>query len=535
MKYTKIGHAMCAVLLAFSCAREAKIEPVAHNGPDSPGYEVDTRPITLDWYVNFDWFNFSFGGDAVSQKIVEDTGITINYIKPAGAPAEKLNTMIASDSLPDLLTIGWWEAQIPQLIEAELVWPLDELAQKYDPYFLKVANPQRLAWYRQSDGYTYGYPNASYTPSDLAATENISSNFAFEVRKDIYEAIGRPDMRTPEGFLGALQAAQQQFPEVDGQPLIPLGLHEFGGAGNLSLTQMLPDFLAIAREKEDRLHDYFSDPEYRRWLEVLNRAYLQGLLRDDVFIDKRAQMEEKITQGRYFAMLYQHTDFTRPQSELYKRNPEQIYIAVDGPANRNLDAPTLRGPGINGWTLTLISKKSRYPDRAIRLLSYLVRPEGQRLLYLGVQGQTWDMIEGREQLLPEISRMIESERSRFDTEYGALFNHWMLMDNAYALPRWEQAPKTPQKELVEWGYGKATSISVYADTNPEPGSKEDRDSAQIALAEGAALPKLLRAQSNDEFDQIYRETLQERERLGLAEILAYRTKRMQENKNKLGN
>lgn len=33
-----------------------------------------------------------------------------------------------------------------------------------------------------------------------------------------------------------------------------------------------------------------------------------GLLRSDISIGKRTQMEEKIAQGRYFCMLYQYTD-----------------------------------------------------------------------------------------------------------------------------------------------------------------------------------------------------------------------------------
>ncbi|MEM9424010.1 MAG: extracellular solute-binding protein [Spirochaetota bacterium] len=521
------------VLAVGACKNEQKTSAVAVTDPSKPGYTLDTSPITLDWYIHFDWFNFEFGKDLVSQEIVKNTGVSINYVKPAGSPAEKLNTMMASDSLPDLITLGWWEGQIPQMIEAKMVWPLDELAKKYDPYFIKVANPQRLAWYRQEDGHTYGYPNASYTPSDLAGSERISGNFTFEVRKDIWEAIGQPEMRTPEDFIAALRAAKEQYPKIDGQPLIPLGLHEFMGTGSLSLTEMLPDFLAIPREKEGNFYDRFADPEYKRWLAVLNQAYREGLLSDDVFMDKRAQMEEKIAQGRYFAMLYQRTDFIRPQAELYKEDPNKIYIAIDGPANRNLDEPTISGPGINGWCLTLVSRKSKHPDRAIRLMTYLMSPEGQKLLYLGVKNVTWDTIDGRDQLLPEMKQMFSTDRSSFDTQYGALFNHWPLMDNPYALSRWEDPPESPVKELTEWGYGKAVSTSVYADTRPTPGTKLERNASQMDLAFAKGLSRLLRAASDDEFARIWDEIQAERKEKGLDELLEFKTQRMMENKQKL--
>ena len=55
-------------------------------------------------------------------------------------------------------------------------------------------------------------------------------------------------------------------------------------------------------------------------------------------------------------MLYQRSDMANQQNALYANDPNSVYIAVDGPANSNLDQPTLSGPSISGWTVTLISK-----------------------------------------------------------------------------------------------------------------------------------------------------------------------------------
>ena len=122
--------------------------------------------------------------------------------------------MIASDTLPDILTLGWWEGQIPEMIDSDMVYALNELADQYDPYFFKVADQSRLDWYTQENGNVYGYPNSSYTPADYDKYDNIASNNTFLVKKDMYEAIGSPDMSTPEGFLGALKKAKEMFPEI---------------------------------------------------------------------------------------------------------------------------------------------------------------------------------------------------------------------------------------------------------------------------------------------------------------------------------
>lgn len=132
--------------------------------PNAPSWQSDTSPISFDWYLNFSWFPNKWGVDPTSKYVTEKTGVNINFIVPAGNENEKLNTMIASGTLPDFITLGWWEQGVKSLIAGDLVLPLNELAEEYDPYFFKVTDPDKLNWYKQEDGNTYGYPNASSSP-----------------------------------------------------------------------------------------------------------------------------------------------------------------------------------------------------------------------------------------------------------------------------------------------------------------------------------------------------------------------------------
>jgi putative aldouronate transport system substrate-binding protein len=135
---------------------------------------------------------------------------------------------------------------------------------------------------------------------------------------------------------------------VNGQELIPIGFHEFTDSGNLSLGTILLNFLAVPWEKDGKIYDREMDPEYIRWLKTLREANERGLLSKDIFIDKRAQMEENVTEGRYFALLYQSSDMAAQQLRLYSKNKDQIYMAVDGPANSKLEQPKLSGDRISG-------------------------------------------------------------------------------------------------------------------------------------------------------------------------------------------
>lgn len=83
-------------------------------------------------------------------------------------------------------------------------------------------------------------------------------------------------------------------------------------------------------------------------------------------------MEEKVARGRYFCMLYQYSDMLTQQKILYANDPDSIYMAVEGPRNANGDDPLRPTTTINGWTVTLISKNCKHPERAIAFLDYLM-------------------------------------------------------------------------------------------------------------------------------------------------------------------
>ncbi|QHW32495.1 extracellular solute-binding protein [Paenibacillus rhizovicinus] len=507
---------------------------------NEPGWKKDTSPITFDWYMNFSWAKSDWGDNFVSKYITKKTGVNVKFVVPAGNENEKLNTMIASGKLPDFITLDWSNDGVKQLIDSGLVLPLNELGKQYDPYFFKVADPLKLSWYAQEDGNTYGYPNFSSSPQDYQKYgDQYTSNQTFLVRKDMYEAIGKPDMRTPEGFLKALEMAKEKFPKVNGQPLVPIGLTEFGGDGSYSfmggtkLDSMLQNFLAIPMEKDGKLYDRTTDPEFIKWLKVFRQANEEGLLPKDVFIDKRAQIDEKVAQGRYFSMLYQAGDMSGPNGQLYKDDPNSAYIAIDGPANANMDAPTLTGPGISGWTLTLISKNVKDKARAIQFLSYMLSEEGQRDLYLGEKGVTYDTIDGKDQFLPKITELKQKDPDAYGKEYGLESSYWMLMDFNLTLP-WQTPVVEPDLQTKEWTKGKISNFSAFDLINPSGQSEEGVAAGKIALLWGDTLPKLLLAKSEDEFDTVFSEFLEKRNTYGYEKVMAYREAKYEDNVKKLG-
>lgn len=501
---------------------------------DMPAWQkyADEEPITLDWYINYSWYTTPWGVNAVSQSITEETGVSVEFITPMGNETEKLNSLMTSDSLPDLITLGWWEPQVNQMISEGTVYALNELADEYDMYFYEVTDPETVDWYTKEDGNIYAYPNSSYSPNDLKENDNIGSNQTFLVRKDIYEAIGSPDMTTIEGFQNAVRKAAEMFPEINGEPLIPVGAHAFEPDGNVSFDKYLMNFLAVPWEKNGQMYDRITDPEYIAWLKAFRELGEEGYLANDIFLDSRTQMEEKIAQGRYFCMLYQYTDLLAQQRALYGENPDSIYIAVDGPKNSRGDDPVLPVTSINGWTVTLISKNCEHPDRAIAFIDYLMSEHGQKMIYLGVEGVTYDVIDGKPVVKEEVQEILDTDRTTYDRLYGGDDAYWMFQDNVMQL-QWEQETPEAIAQLKEWSYPYVAYTGIY-DIFLPTGSEEVMMDENITQLWSETLPRLLLAESEEEFDRIFEDFIAEREAMGFETVQAAKTELVNEAKDKLG-
>ncbi|MBE5889909.1 MAG: extracellular solute-binding protein [Lachnospiraceae bacterium] len=489
-------------------------------------------PITLDWYVNYSWFVTGWGENLVSKTITEETGVSVNFITPLGTEEEKLNALISSDTLPDIITLGWWEPQYMQMIQNGQVYALNELADQYDPYFYNVVNQKVVDWYTVEDGNIYAYPNSSVTPEDVEENQRITSNETFLVRKDIYEAIGSPDMTTPEGFYSAVVKAKEMFPEVDGGDLIPIGAHVFEETGCTSFDQYLQNFLAVPFEKDGEYYDRNTDPEYIRWLKMFRQLGEDGYLADDIFVDSRTQTSEKLATGRYFCLLYQWTDMQDQEKLLYANDPDSIYIAVEGPRNSNGDDPILPTGGINGWTVTLISKNCEHPERAIAFIDYLLSEHGQMVTYLGVEGETYDVVDGEYVLKDDVLEILNTNREEYDRLYGADFTYWMLQDMEMET-RWKSRYQEPIKQLAEWTMQYATYIGQYeiaVDSNSEVGIAVEKTDRLWSTT----IKELLLAESEEDFDEILAEYVKKRDAMGWNLVMEEKTRQMKENKKRLG-
>lgn len=494
--------------------------------PEKPAWQLDKKEEATDltWYVNADWWNTDFGKDIVTKKIKEDLNINIKFIT---GDDTKLNTFFAGGDMPDLLTV--FDSNSP-VVQKAATWamPLNDLAEKYDPYFNKVAAADTLNWFQLADGKTYGYPNYSNTQEDYDSG-NIPAKTAFIIRKDVYEALGRPVIGTPEEFQSVMKRIKQEFPA-----LIPFGFNSIG-EGTGSLGDTLQDFIGVPLETESgEFYDRNLDEDYLKWLKTLNTVYRDGNISDDSFADDGTAFEEKVKSGKYATMLLDGTPQQGGNLQIYmSANPGKEYIAIDGPQSTKGNAPTLNQSGITGWMINFISKDCKDPAKAIQIFTYLLSEEGQTLMNYGIEGETYQTkADGSVELLPAVKDLQLNNADQFKKDYRMgefmFFGH----DRHKAL----SADAFPEaiKQMQEWGKGKLKPHFILENISPDQGTPEARALSAINTKWNTTLVSMVRSKDDASYDNAlaaYKSFLGENR---WEEIVRVRSEKMKLNKEKLG-
>ncbi|MFS0725251.1 extracellular solute-binding protein [Paenibacillus sp. 1P07SE] len=499
--------------------------------PDEPAWQLDTSPVDLTWFVGASWYAHSWGESLASKYVTEKTGVNVKLEVPSGEPNEQITLMMTSGKLPDLISLGSWETAVTKLWEGDHVYALNELADQYDPYFYQVAGDGTLKWYRQENGNTYGIPNDSYSPNLMHETGMTAANQTFLVRKDLYEDMGRPDLSTPEGFLNALQLLKDEYATYKGQPMSP-----FFAQGNVpyGMTEYLQNLLAIPHEKDGQVYDRMTDPDYIAWLKTFRTAYERGLINVDFLVDSDTQVEEKTNNARYFMMVREWNGMAAINPMLAgSANPDSYYIAVDGPQNSKGDSAKLFPGNMDGWMVTMISKSTPHPERAIRFLTYLTSEEGQRDLFLGKEGETWDMTDGQPQLKPEMVSLLESDIERLEKEYGIMDTYWMLR-NPVIVNQWRPEKAPVIKQMEDFANAQADIDSaIYKGLDPLGDSDVAVDWSRISQNWEEVLPELITAKDEAAFDRIFESYLDRRASYGFEGVMAHRQAELDARKAKM--
>ena len=499
--------------------------------PEDLEWKNNTSPIELDYYVNFSAFALDWD-DKTSQRVTEKTGVDLNLSKPVTDDGQKLSTMIAGNQLPDLLTVDKNDAAIQKMIDADMLWSLDDLIDQYAPKMRDILPKEILQNYKAEDGKTYqfttwvqgeAWQNAAQEYDQLVGTNQPM----IAIRTDYYDEIGRPEIKNIDDFISALKEIKKNHPDKIGFYPADGGMlaSTFASSASLSYYGIEMGLSSDYHVKDNGDVEWVvRDESFKTPMKYLNQMYLEGLLTKDPFVDTKDVAKSKIEQGEPISYCWTLSDGTKTPAD----NPDTSYeILPPFETYKQIRTGT-------GWRATLIPKTCKDPESAILLLEYMASVEGHADISWGIEGDeyngvtegaNWHVVDGKPVLLEEYVADKNADWGGVASKDG-LGEYWLACNELLWNLAWWDDTNEEMKKYNEW-FGDYVVYQPELDiAAPSPESEEGiiKQKAYNLLQEYS-----VKMVFTEDFESAYSDFIKEVDKLGMEKVEKYWTEEYQKN------
>lgn len=497
-------------------------------------FVLGEEPLEFTMFGNYDWYTMpAWGGDVATEWIKENKKVEIKAIDGGGNAAQRLSTMIAGKELPDVI-YGDKGADVEKLREGGVLVPLDDYLDKYTnlrDWFGEAG----LNMLRSEDGKLYQFPNW-YNSEPFG-------NAGYVVNKGIYEALGEPDLETTDDLYEYLKLVKEKFPdvtpfevEVDGQ-----GINVLYSA--FAENQSPANIRIIGVPEGDQLTSIFSNEEYIESMQYSSKLFRERLMTQDALSQDPDMVEEKVTSGKVavFAAASPTTLSHDGHHHLQKQDPDDGNFMIWPIAKEGLNKDNIY-PGaydMMGWNVAVITTAAEDPEAIFAYLDWLTGPEGQSTLVFGPEGTYWDGFD--DEGFPVFTdEYVNDSAGQGEIETATDPFMWVgnsnFLDSAKAkftatLPMEERNWTTHWQYEITWKTQLDTT--AYLGIDPLPDSPEGEIQQSVSDIAEEARAQALYASSDEEVIEIYEKAEKDAQAVGYDQLLEYKTKKWQENIEKM--
>lgn len=510
--------------------------PADHPATALSALAAKVKPVRFTVFVNYDWYTApTWEGRPHSRWISDNLKVTLTPVQSSGAAAQKLNAMIVSDQLPDVLVMDRGK-DVERLQKAGKLVALDPYLVEY-PEFVQTIGEDTLNMLRSEDGKLYQIPNWYINGS------NGSGNAGFLVEKKIYRALGSPKLETWDDLEAYLKRVQQKYPE-----LVPIDFGETRDEADIQMIGMLysgaadnrtPSFISPGSGQifgvpaGSRLTSVYRDPAFLETLLLANRLVRQGLTSPDLLTETRDQVLEKLKTGR-IAVFGAYDAIVEgigreADNQLSAKDPQDGYDIIWPVHRAGVDPDKVYPSGYNtlGWNVNVITTGARDPEAIFSYMNWATSPEGQRIIFFGPQGMFYNKVE--DGIPVPNDSYIGRNLKQYDTLKIGEFNWYgntSYIDSAKA--RREKLLPAEARDWTTLGQANVTfrtamNITEFSNLDPAPTSEEGIILQRLKEQYAQVLPRMIFAASGEEVRQLMEEADREAAGLGYDRLLAWKT------------
>lgn len=397
---------LTTALLTGCGGSDNKVEESLSSSSTNTNANSNEEVLEFQFFRNYAWDVGKYPFDEtnkIGKWVMDNKKIKVNFTWPGGGnPNEKLNIMVATDSLPEVIMIARDKTFSDLISKDETksnIIPLDEFYNKYEGYRTNVA--QDVVDFTKINDKIYGMLNWPKKGDWLGYGTGLVLN------EEYYKQLGSPKLDTLDDLYNYLKTVKEKdsaiIPLQPGANEVTFGLlwAAFGEkrvpADTFGLTQ---------RPINGELKHIVNDPKFPEFIKYLRKLFKEGLISEEYAIDQDEQVKDKLKRRKVavFASTdgVQAADTTRGILEAAgKTNPYEAYElpAAPGVEKSTIVTGTSSKLGWNVICLTNNANKTNgkeVPGKAEKIYKYLdwvFSPEGQTVMLCGPEGELWKGVD----------------------------------------------------------------------------------------------------------------------------------------------
>ncbi len=395
--------------------------------------------------------------------ITEHTGVKVKFsVVPQADYAQKQQLWLSTKQVPDLLHVNSPD-QLRDFAKPDIILPIMPLVDKYAPHLKQYIEQNKEMKKYTNGGVLYYIPAVLFNWKKLAPMPLI--------RKDLLDKAGLPEPKSMEELFETLKELKKANPGT-------LGITCRNGTKWLLVTIGYP--MGTGLGAQQWYYGPYYDHDLKRWqygpihpefadmLDYFAKAYKEGILDPDFAATTTDQWHQKNSAGKGLFSWDNMSFLVRWNLAIRQQDPSATWGAMPTLSFKKFHRGYDYSGLYDGWA---IGANTKYPDRVIQLLDWMVTPFGIDLTNWGIEGKHFtrkkplpekidDYTEAglvkalpkdRNELLPEVWKEYSTKSDPFRTyqsdvgvgqlDFNQIYDHSVIylwdppgeMDAAYAM------------------------------------------------------------------------------------------------------
>ncbi|MFC5467867.1 extracellular solute-binding protein [Cohnella suwonensis] len=493
----------------------------------------------------------------------------------------KIAAMMASGDLGDIVIWGDDKNNYPNAIKGGLLLDLtkDGLLDTYGKdIFAKYPKAIEKAKISFGDGNSVWGIGNNVASNPSGPSEGKDMTWGPDLRWDLYQKVGAPDINSPQDYLPVLKKMQELEPKnAQGKKTYAFSLwSDWDGNYKMTLAKQfanmygydeIVDTALYTKADEEKYYDFLSDDSwYMKSLKLYFDANQMGLVDPDSITQKFDDVQAKYKEGRLLFSWF-------PWQGAANYNTAENIAAGKAFMTVPFKEEVMYSTGFNvygGNGIISIGAKAKDPKRIMEFINWMYTPEGAMLsagggtaVPNGPKGLTWDIGAdgkpfvtdfGQNAYKDQQNTKVPEEFGGGDYYYGSNQMNFSFVIPAEVNPEtnepydhnlWESQLKlNPNPIESEWRakYGALTAKEYFVKNNKIAVAPQgftgkapltmDKSLEQKNKLIGTVIQqyswKLVFAKNEDHFNKLKKEMLDKVNGLGFEEVKAFSVKKAEE-------